>query len=140
MARTRSKRARDEKEGVAEDDDATRHEQAVHSLVQLSIQTHGLHQTLTDLDDSALTRPLAATLRAAIESREHRCALGACESEDGLCTALRRAEAHIQHLEAQLDRALNEAQAILADWKLSMAERRAAEATHAACRSRVNRV
>lgn len=132
MARTRSKRAREEKEGVAEDDDAavaSRHEQAVHGLVQLSIKTHGLHQTLADLDDSTLTRPLAATLRAAIESHERRCAFGACETEDGLRTALRRAEAHIQHLEAQLDRALNEAQAILADWKLSMAERRAAEAT-----------
>ena len=68
MPRTRSKRAREETTGepeFLEPEVAVRKELVMHGLLQHSIRTLGLQKTLANLDESALTRPLAETIRVA---------------------------------------------------------------------------
>jgi len=125
MVRTRSaKRAREEEaDNVAPDVDV-QSEQSIHGLVQRSILSNGLDATLSDLDKSTITKPLAQTIRMAM-LHDPLIVLHA-KQVDVLHREVREGLAREEELERLLDDAIDSKRTILADWNRSIAERCAA--------------
>lgn len=124
MVRTRSGKRGHEDAFPVQQDVAVQRDQVSHELVRHSIRTKGVQATLSELDASTHTKPLADTLRVAIKwhSFLH---IDRTDEVNILQRAVQQGLARELELDAQLAKSIEQCRVLLEDWKQSIAFYRA---------------
>ena len=124
MVRTRSAKRGHEDAFLVQQDVAVQREQVQHKLVRHSIRTKGVQATLSELDASTDTKPLADTLRVAIEWHSFPC-FDRTEEVNILRKAVEEGVARELELDALLAKSIAQCHVLLDAWKQSIAFYRA---------------